>query len=65
MKEAERQAQEKREAEAREARGQKCLDAARKAHYASNGEPSKAPNLDDAVRERAITASKGSKPSKK
>ncbi len=53
MSEQEKQAKEKREAEAREARGQKCLDAARKAHYASNGEPAKAPDLDDAVRERA------------
>ncbi len=63
--EKEKQSQEKREAEAREARGQKHLEAARKAHYASTGEPSKAPDHDDAVRERAITASKGSKSSKK
>lgn len=43
------------EAAQREARGQKCLNAARDARFASNGEPKLAPNHDDAVREREIT----------
>jgi len=45
----------------REAHGQKCLDAARDARFESTGEPNEAPDHDDAVKERAKTASKGSK----
>jgi hypothetical protein len=41
------------------------LNKARQARYNATGEPSRAPNHDDAVRERAVTASKGSKSSKK
>jgi hypothetical protein len=36
----------------REAQGQKCLDAARDARFESTGEPSEAPDLNDAERER-------------
>jgi hypothetical protein len=41
------------EAEAREQRGQKCLDAAREARFNSTGEVSEAPDLNDAAKERA------------
>jgi hypothetical protein len=44
------------EAEAREQRGQKCLDAARKARFDSTGEVRESPDLDDAAKERALTA---------
>jgi hypothetical protein len=39
----------------REARGQKCLEAAREARFNTNGEPESAPTMDDAVKEREIT----------
>ena len=52
------------EVEAREARGQKCLDAAREARFATTNEPSEAPGPDDVKAERALTALKGSKSSK-
>lgn len=42
--------------EARKARGHR---------FATTGEPDKAPDLDDVAAERAVTASKGSKSSKK
>jgi hypothetical protein len=44
------------EAAAREARGKERLHAARKARFDSNGEVSEAPDLNDAVKERALTA---------
>jgi hypothetical protein len=45
----------------REARGQKVLDSARNAHFERTGEPSEAPDHDDAVRERVTSGSSGSK----
>jgi hypothetical protein len=45
----------------REARGQECLDSARKAHLEAAGAPSLAPTHDDAVRERVVSGSSGSK----
>jgi hypothetical protein len=42
-----------------------CLKRAKKARFASTGEPSAAPTLDDVVKERAVTATgKDSKSSK-
>lgn len=38
---------------------------AREHRFATTGEPSEAPGLDDVTAERAVTASKGSKSSKK
>lgn len=49
----------------REARGQKCLEAARKGRFEQTGEPSEAPDHDDAVKERAVTATRGNKGTKK
>jgi len=43
----------------------KALPRARAALFASTGEPTEAPDLNDALNERAVTASKGSKSSKK
>jgi len=51
--------------EEREARGKKCLHSAREARFKTNGEPKLAPNHEDAVRERGVTASPGSKAKKK
>ena len=45
----------------REQRGAKHLNDARNSRFESTQEPSEAPDHDDAVRERAVTASKGSK----
>jgi len=42
-----------------------CLKRATQARLDSTHEPSRAPNLDDAVKERAVTGSKGSKSNKK
>ena len=41
-----------------------CLERAKQARFASTGEPTEAPDLNDALNERAVTASKGSKSSK-
>ncbi len=42
-----------------------CHGKARSARFESTQEPSEAPDHDDAVKERAVTASKGSKSGKK
>jgi hypothetical protein len=53
------------EQKAREARGNTHLNDARDARFATTGEPGEAPDHDDAQKERAVTASKGSKSSGK
>ncbi len=50
-----------KEAEAREARGKKCLHAAREARFAATGEPKLAPGPDDVKAARAKASEKGSK----
>ena len=42
-----------------------CLKRAKAARFSSNGEPSEAPDHDDAAAERAATASPGNKAKKK
>jgi hypothetical protein len=48
-------------ADQREARGQKCQEAARAGLFGSTHEVSEAPDHDDAVRERIVSGSSGSK----
>ena len=49
------------EATDREKRGQTHLDAAKDARWTATNEPYESPDLDDAVKEKAATASQGSK----
>ena len=49
----------------REERGKKHLHDAHDARFTTTGEPSEAPDHDDAQKERAATASKGSKSGKR